>query len=134
MTPEQLRNSSAATASEDTDCAAEEGEHMRCRAGRTAFWVTWDGRMLPCGMFPCDGYRISDLGFDGAWEAVRAYTNTIRMPRECVGCPSRKQCSVCAASVIAETGDASVRPDYICRMTETLRRLTTEKYGKAEET
>lgn len=134
MTPEQLRNSSAASASEDTDCAAEEGEHMRCRAGRTAFWVTWDGRMLPCGMFPCDGYRISDLGFDGAWEAVRAYTNTIRMPRECVGCPSRKQCSVCAASVIAETGDASVRPDYICRMTETLRRLTTEKYGKAEET
>ena len=133
LTPEQLRNSSGMLMDEDTDCVAEEGEHMRCRAGKTAFWVTWDGRMLPCGMFPNEGYRIADMGFDAAWQAVRAYTQSIRMPKECVGCAHKKKCSACAASVIAETGDASVRPDYICRMTETLYRLTTEKYGIAEE-
>ena len=133
MTPEQLRNYSGAPLDEDTDCTVEEGEHMRCRAGRTAFWVTWDGRMLPCGMFPCDGYRIADMGFEAAWEAVRAYTQTIRMPKECIGCSHKKRCSACAASVIAETGSASVRPDYICRMTETLGRLTAEKYGTMEE-
>ena len=133
MTPERLRKASVPI-DEDTDCVcAEEGENMRCRAGRTAFWVTWDGRMLPCGMFPDEGYRIADMGFDEAWKAVRAYTQTIRMPKECANCPSKKQCVACAASVIAETGSASVRPDYICRMTETLRDLTVEKYGKSEE-
>lgn len=135
MLPEQLKQSaSSMIQDEDTDCAgAEEGEGMRCRAGRTAFWVTWDGRMLPCGMFPCEGYRIADMGFDAAWEAVRAYTQTVRLPKECANCPDKKRCSVCAASVIAETGSTTVRPDYICRMTRTLGKMTIEKYGKAEE-
>ena len=133
MTPEQLGNFQGELMEGDTDCAAEEGEYMRCRAGRTAFWVTWDGRMLPCGMFACEGYRIADMGFDAAWQAVRAYTQTIRMPRECVGCRHKERCSACAASVIAETGSASVRPDYICRMTKTLWKLTEEKYGKRED-
>ena len=133
MTPEQLRISCNIRVDEDTDCAASEGEHMRCRAGRTAFWVTWDGRMLPCGMFPDEGFQILDMGFDAAWKAVQEYTQTIRMPKDCVGCSHKNRCSACAASVLAETGSTSIRPAYICRMTETLDRLTTEKYGKLEE-
>ncbi|MBQ7923008.1 MAG: radical SAM protein [Clostridia bacterium] len=133
MTAEQLSNSSGLSVDEDSDCVAEEGEHMRCRAGRTAFWVTWDGRMLPCGMFPYEGYKIADMGFKAAWDAVRAFTETIRMPKECTGCAHKNRCSACAASVIAETGSASVRPDYICRMTEILNKLTTEKYPKQED-
>ena len=133
LTPEQLRNFSDVSMFEDTDCAAEEGEYMRCRAGRTSFWVTWDGRMLPCGMFPCDGYKIAEMGFDAAWQAVRTYTQDIRLPKECAGCPYKKCCSACAASVIAETGSAAIKPDYICRMTEVLYKLTTEKYGKSED-
>ena len=45
----------------------------------------------------------------------------------------QKRCSVYAASVIAETGDASIKPDYICKMTETLGKLTVEKYGNCDE-
>ena len=135
MTPEKLKNSaSSVMEDEDTDCApAEEGEGMRCRAGTTAFWVTWDGRMLPCGMFPDEGYRIADMGFAAAWEAVKTYTKSIRLPKECANCPDKKRCNACAASVIAETGSSSVCPDYICRMTKTLDKLIIEKYGKAEE-
>lgn len=135
MTPEQLKHSAAVLPpDEDADCAgAEEGTAMHCRAGRVAFWVTWDGRMLPCGMFPDKGYRIADLGFNAAWEAVKAYTQTIRMPKECMSCSNKKKCSACAASVIAETGNSFIRPDYICRMTEKLARLTAEKYGNVEE-
>lgn len=134
MTPERIRRSSWMPMDEDADClCAEEGEHMHCRAGRTAFWVTWDGRMLPCGMFPDEGYKITDMGFDAAWEAVKAYTQAIRMPKACTNCPGKKQCFACAASVMAETGSTSLRPDYICRMTGTLGKLIAEKYGKAEE-
>ncbi|MBQ4096538.1 MAG: radical SAM protein, partial [Clostridia bacterium] len=134
MSPEELRSLSTAAQYDDTDCSVEgEGEGMRCRAGRTAFWVTWSGCMLPCGMFPSEGYSIANMGFEAAWESVKADTATIRMPRECTGCASKKRCSVCAASVMAETGSTFVRPDYICQMTKTLEQLTYEKYGKTEE-
>ena len=134
LTPEQLLSSLTVPMDEDTDCAgAEEGEGMHCRAGKTAFWITWDGRMLPCGMFPDEGYRIADMGFGAAWEAVKAYTRTIRLPKECTNCPSKKHCSACAASVIAETGSSSCRPDYICCMTKTLEQMTMDKYGNTEE-
>ena len=38
---------------EESDCSADLDEGVGCRAGSTAFWLTWDGRMLPCGMMPC---------------------------------------------------------------------------------
>ena len=31
------------------ECADPEQEGVMCRAGRSSFWLTWDGRMLPCG-------------------------------------------------------------------------------------
>ena len=131
MTPDQLRKSFSEKIESDMDCReCIEGENMRCRAGRTSFWITWDGRMLPCGMFPHDGYKIADLGFGNAWEMVKAYTKTIRMPKECSGCLHKKQCNVCAASVIAETGNSTIKPEYICRLTETIERLTMNKYGE----
>ncbi|MBO5867513.1 MAG: radical SAM protein, partial [Oscillospiraceae bacterium] len=34
-------------------CGQPDG--VRCRAGKCSFWVTWQGNMLPCGMFPGDG-------------------------------------------------------------------------------
>ena len=43
---------------EPDECVDGTGEHVKCRAGRSTFWVTWDGRMLPCGMFPVEGYSI----------------------------------------------------------------------------
>ena len=32
------------------DCLGTEGEGIKCRAGKCSFWVTWQGKLLPCGM------------------------------------------------------------------------------------
>lgn len=109
------------------------GSGVRCRAGSTAFWLTWDGRMLPCGMFPVDGYSVREMGFDQAWRQVRAYTQTLRMPGSCTVCAYRNQCPSCAAACLTETGTTSRRPDYICRMTQTLAELIRTKYGHGGE-
>ena len=51
------------------DCPVidEEGEGLQCRAGKCSFWVTWDGKLMPCGMIPpreeADVFR---LGFEEA--------------------------------------------------------------------
>ena len=86
--------------------------------------------MLPCGMFPDDGWKIREIGFDAAWENVRSYTKTVMMPRECTDCPKKNRCAACAAACIAETGRSDIKPEYICRMTKTFERLLDEKYNR----
>lgn len=42
----------ALSAAEPRECAIDTDAGVSCRAGSTSFWLTWDGRMLPCGMMP----------------------------------------------------------------------------------
>ena len=51
------------------DCTGGEGEEIRCRAGKCSFWVTWDGKFLPCGMLPSNSAKdVFEIGFDEAWK------------------------------------------------------------------
>lgn len=118
---------------EPEECVDGTGEHIKCRAGRSTFWVTWDGRMLPCGMFPVEGYHISQMGFGEAWERVKAYVNALTLPPVCTDCPERRRCPVCAASTLCETGSTDKRPTYVCSMTRELHRYTREKYPPKEQ-
>ena len=45
---------------EDCPQLEAEGDKIRCRAGKCSFWITWEGNMLPCGIFPNEGA-------DNAW-------------------------------------------------------------------
>lgn len=111
------------------DCEGEApSEHMKCRAGRSSFWVTWDGRMLPCGMMtePC-AYPFRD-GFDTAWKETREATERILLPAECARCSARHVCHVCGASCLAESGRFDGRPDYLCKMVKCLVGLYEEEY------
>ena len=108
----------------ESDCAADPDEGVGCRAGSTAFWITWDGRMLPCGMMPRPAVRPLEVGFQTAWEQLRAETRKLRMPAACGSCPKRSACSVCAAVCVTETGEFDRVPEYVCRMTDAVIRET----------
>lgn len=128
LTAQQMKNFVKPPLETEDECSAEGGP-MRCRAGRTAFWLTWDGRLLPCGMFPDEGYSVLDLGVDTAWDNVRRDVSQIVMPAECTSCVLKDRCGVCAANCIAENGNSRIKPEYICEMTKTLDKLINEKYG-----
>lgn len=99
------------------DCPDTAGEEMHCRAGKCSFWVTWDGRLLPCGMLPGeDAANVFDVGFDGAWKQASDFASHIRLPSKCAGCGLKKQCKACAAMVLTETGGFSRIPEYRCQM------------------
>ena len=117
---------------EGSECAADLEEGVGCRAGSTAFWVTWDGRMLPCGMMPRPAVNVQETGFDAAWEEIRRQTKAIRLPVKCGNCPKRGACPVCAAVCVTETGRFDGVPEYLCRMTEETIRLTVKE--KEDET
>ena len=133
MTPEQIRDMVPAETDDPAeDCTDGQGERMGCRAGKTNFWVTWDGRMLPCGMFPTQGYDLRRMDFSEAWEATRRDTAAILLPSACRECALRAQCPLCAAACLAETGRTDIRPEYVCRMTHELAEAIREKYPPQE--
>ena len=107
----------------DTDACVdvnETGEGIRCRAGRSAFWMTWEGKLMPCGTMPVedDAPDVRKVGFEAAWKWVRDYAAAVRMPSECRTCPEKENCPSCASVCKCETGKFDEKPCYLCEMTE----------------
>jgi len=101
----------------EEDTCAELGNGMECRAGRCSFWVTWEGKLSPCGMLPAKGESAFDTDFLPLWEALRKETAQVRLPAKCAGCSLKKTCHACAAMVYGESGCFDKVPEYRCRMT-----------------
>lgn len=117
-------------ASDGEDCDGIPSEGITCRAGKSSFWITWDGKMTPCGMMTEPAAHPLSDGFDAAWEATRDAASLIRMPAECTACSVRHVCHVCAASCLAETGSFSKKPQYICDMVAETARIYKAEYEK----
>lgn len=115
-------------------CPVESGEGIRCRAGSTSFWMTWDGRMLPCGMMTQPEFYPLDVGFETAWEQLRAATSKIRTPIACTNCDYKDVCSVCAAVCYTETGRFDGVPEYVCEKTRQTVRFTQQAYAERKRT
>ena len=125
---DRAQNMSQLIADEPEGCPVEEGDGVRCRAGSTSFWITWDGKMLPCGMMTTPVvYPLRD-GFNAAWDALRAETAALRMPVECKTCDHREVCGACAAVCYSETGRFDGVPTYVCKKTRETVRILREKY------
>ena len=124
----RARNLREMISQEREGCPLEEGEGVRCRAGSTAFWITWDGRMLPCGMLAAPVTYPLDTGFSSAWEQIRRATAQIRTPPKCAGCDYRDICGACASVYYTETGRFDEVPEYVCRRAEEIVRQTQIAY------
>lgn len=127
---QRVENISALQLAEEPECPIDTDEGVRCRAGTTSFWLTWNGKMTPCGMMPWPAAYPVETGFGAAWETIRSETAKIRLPGKCGSCPKRSVCSVCAAACITETGAFNGVPEYLCRQTEETVRLCREICGK----
>lgn len=109
------------------ECDRIPGEKMGCMAGRGSFWITWDGRMTPCGMMNEPVARPFEEGFLPSWKKIAEETDDILLPPECKDCKARKICSVCGALAIAEGyGDSTIRPEYLCQSTKRYIELIKE--------
>ena len=93
------------------------GDGVRCRAGRCSFWVSWQGDLMPCGMFPTEGApNVFSSPFVSAWEKVKENTAAIRLPAECALSNAKSACRACAAMVLTESGCFHKVPQYRCEM------------------
>lgn len=120
------RNTQAMVQDHREGCPVEMGEGIGCRAGSTSFWITWDGKMMPCGMMTTPVVHPLDQGFTAAWQQLREETARIRLPKKCAACANKQVCSVCAAVCLAETGSFDGVPAYMCEKTEKQIRFLSE--------
>lgn len=98
-----------------------EGDPVRCFAGRSQFWINWNGKMTPCGMLDIPEAAPLQEGFLPAWEKIREETARIRLCADCATCKDRHTCFNCPAVMWTETGSYRGRPDYMCRLNRAYR-------------
>lgn len=111
-------------------CPAQTDEGVRCRAGSSSFWVTWQGKMLPCGMLTTPVADLRQQSFDDAWDYIRGETAKIRMPPKCGSCAYKDVCGVCAAVCFTETGSFDQVPEYVCEKTRQQVEITQQVYAE----
>lgn len=100
------------------DCVRSEAVPLGCLAGCSQYWISWDGKMMPCGMMD-DPYALPFTdGFAAAWQQIVQKTASLRLPAQCGECGLRAACPACAAINRCETGKTTARPEYLCRLTE----------------
>ncbi len=93
---------------------------IHCRAGKSAWWITYDGTLQICGMMPAPSADLKKLPFSDAWAAVTAQRQDVLLPQACAHCRDRTWCEVCAAICSAEACGAEP-PAYLCQKTATYR-------------
>lgn len=94
-------------------------EYMRCRAGRSTFWVSWDGKMTACGMipFPVETYPF-EKPFQKCWMEVTNTVRSVKVLSECNTCEKKGICNPCVAMIYTETNEVNCKAPYMCEMTE----------------
>ena len=102
-------------------------EGLGCMAGLCGFWISWNGDLLPCGMFEEPKISLLDHSFQESWDYIVAEVAKLHMYEGCYSCDKRNICTVCAAGCLTENhGDMSKKPNYICESTEHYYRLLKE--------
>lgn len=118
---ERMRRYAEAQSLEDRlamtdDCVSAEGAPLGCLAGASQFWISWDGRMMPCGMMTNPCADPLEQGFAAAWKHITEETAKLRLPALCSDCTMRSACPNCAAINVCEAGATHERSEYLCRM------------------
>lgn len=138
----------------DTDRECPFDEKMRCMAGRSVFWVTWDYRLLGCGIMKIPMLRTSPESFPDDWKKLGVQMEKLLFPKECSVCKMRASCTVCGAVLQAEAEylmtnkeegekeefekelakEMRKKPIYLCSMVEAyLKLVRKEKEGDANQ-
>lgn len=91
---------------------------FQCAAGKSAAWVTWDGRLLPCGLMDLPQALPLEKGFLAAWEELKQKCTLVTVCKECQECQNKAFCEHCPARLFRETGYFNRPAPYLCELAQ----------------
>lgn len=100
--------------SQNDDCS------LNCRAGKSSFWITWDGYLTPCVFMDEPAIDVFSQPFLVSWEELKEKAKTLHLPVSCQNCSKRGICQVCGACAYCENGNFDEQPHYMCEYIETI--------------
>ncbi|OPX44815.1 antilisterial bacteriocin subtilosin biosynthesis protein AlbA [Ruminiclostridium hungatei] len=109
-----------------------EASAFRCQSGKTGFWLTWDGRMIPCGLLDTPSARPLETGFEKAWQLLKEGCGRVPKCSDCEACAIKKDCISCPGRLMSETGSFTRPAEYLCesaRYRSLLRQERDTRYG-----
>lgn len=118
---QMLQRHDALDTAAQTDDWGTHDEFMRCRAGRSSFWVNWEGNMTACGMldFPLKT-RPFEKPFRECWQNLTECVRSTPVLKGCSGCSKREVCNPCVAMIYGETGTVDEKAPYMCQLAESI--------------
>ncbi len=96
---------------------------FRCTAGSCAFWLTWDGKLCPCGLLGEPYSEPVKHGFKKSWQDLQVLCSKIPACEECVDCSYKAVCMTCPARLKAETGSFIIPAQYLCELAKGRKRI-----------
>jgi len=92
---------------------------IACLATKSMYWISWDGKMLPCGTFDSPYTQPLEEGFIPAWNRLPGLFADIRHPKECYNCELREdQCPNCPGYMQADTGGFEEKSEWLCELSK----------------
>ena len=107
-----------------------ESKVSSCMAGRGSFWISWDGKMYPCGMLPEYSLDVTKTLFTNAWEDTCQNITQVFLPEECSVCQYKSLCPLCAAVTQSINGDTAVVPEEMCVYIKAYCKAFLEEYTR----
>ncbi len=91
-----------------------ESSAFKCQSGKTGFWLTWDGRLIPCGLLDTPSAEPLETGFVNAWELLKEGCSSVPKCSSCEKCEMRDECMSCPGRLMTETGCFDKPAQYLC--------------------
>lgn len=89
---------------------------FRCSSGRSSGWITWDGKLVGCGLISQPVAYPLEVGFAEAWNRLKEQYYQIPVCQECEECEYKDACMTCPARLFNETGAFDKAAPYLCTM------------------
>ncbi len=104
---------------EALDCfkAFESQGAFPCNSGKNSFFVTWDGRMVPCPTLTRPYSEPLSQGFLNAWKDLADKCGEVPACKTCDKCSLKENCNTCPGRLLNETGSFEEPAVYLCELT-----------------
>ncbi len=102
------------TLNNSVNFSSDTKDSFSCEAGKSSFWVTWDGRMVPCYGMNEPSTMPFATNFHEAWIELQSFCQSVPVCKECMECPGRDTCLSCPARRKSETGYYDRPSPYLC--------------------
>jgi radical SAM protein with 4Fe4S-binding SPASM domain len=91
---------------------------FQCDNGQNSFWVTWDGKMIPCSLLD-EPYSLPfQQGFTASWKGLAEACRTVPVCGTCKKCTLQDFCISCPARLKSETGSFRQPAPYLCELAQ----------------